>query len=273
MTDTTQTTNTPATEVAAPATPAPDTPEYVALMAARADQGTVTPDLTKTTPTPADPNAAPANVEKPEVDPNAPTPKLTDEPPKTGEETPKEPEKKEETETEVPGYDFKKGFEDGSVVEAFNAEKTDPALLNTLAKALGIQPEQAQSMVDQFKMGQQALVAQSEAKLFEAAGGKAEFNAIIAWGQKNLPADQKAFYEGLLNGPDAESAVQILKQKMAAGSDPSLVNANGARPGGQVSAFRDQAEMVAAMQDPRYQQSEAYRQEVANRLRVSQFRM
>jgi hypothetical protein len=267
MTDTTQTTNTPATEVAAPATPAPDTPEYVALMAARADQGTVTPDLTKTPETP--------EVKKePVVDPNAPTPKLTDEPPKTGEDDPNAPEKKPEGEADTPpAYDFKKGFEDGSVVEAFNAEKTDPALLNTLAKALGIQPEQAQSMVDQFKMGQQALVAQSEAKLFEAAGGKAEFNAIIAWGQKNLPADQKAFYEGLLNGPDAESAVQILKQKMAAGSDPSLVNANGARPGGQVSAFRDQAEMVAAMQDPRYQQSEAYRQEVANRLRVSQFRM
>lgn len=266
-TEATQPTNTPANEPVAPVTPAPDTPEYVALMAARGEQGTVTPDLTKTTP------ETPEVKKEPEVDPNAPAPKLTD-PPKTGEEPPKEPEKTEGDEAETPpAYDFKKGFEDGSVVEAFNAEKTDPALLNTLAKALGIQPDQAQSMVDQFKLGQQALVAQSETKLFEAAGGKAEFNAIIAWGQKNLPADQKTFYEGLLNGPDAASAVQILKQKMAAGSDPSLVNVNNAIPGGQVSAFRDQAEMVAAMQDPRYQQSEAYRQEVANRLRVSQFRM
>lgn len=259
--------NTPATEAAAPVMPAPDTPEYVALMAARGEQGTVTPDLTKTAP------ETPEVKQEPEVDPNAPVPKLTD-PPKTGDETPKEPEKKEgEVGTEVPTYDFKKGFEDGSVVEAFNAEKTDPALLNTLAKALSIQPDQAQAMVDQFRLGQQALIAQSEAKLFEAAGGKTEFNAIIAWGQKNLPADQKTFYEGLLNGPDAASAVQILKQKMTAGSDPALVNVNNAIPSGQVSAFRDQAEMVAAMQDPRYQQSEAYRQEVANRLRVSQFRM
>lgn len=139
-----------------------------------------------------------------------------------------------------------------------------------MATALGISNDQVLQMQAQFRAGQEALTREAEGKLFEAAGGKAEFTALIAWGQQNLTPEQKTFYEGLLNGPDAVSAVGILKQKMTASVDPSLVNVTG-RTSAAVTAFRDQSELVAAMADQRYQSSEAFRQEVAAKLRASRF--
>ncbi|AOJ72251.1 MULTISPECIES: capsid assembly protein [Burkholderia] len=244
-----------------PETPAliPDSPEYRAAMIAAADASngiTPTEPVAKTDPAPADPNA--------------PTPKLTDTPAdeKKPEGTENTSEKKDGEGDAPSAYDFAKAFDDGSLVTEFNAEKPSDALIAGMAKALGISNEQVLQMQSQFRAGQAALAAQAEAKLFEAAGGKDEFNAVIAWGQKNLSQDQKVFYENLLNGPDAASAVGILKQRMQAAGDPALVSVTS-RTGGAIAAFRDQSELVAAMADPRYQTSEAFRKEVADKLRIS----
>ncbi|HDR9130815.1 TPA: hypothetical protein QDA91_001912 [Burkholderia vietnamiensis] len=260
MTTDTTNTNAPASP-GTPETPAlvPDSPEYRAAMIAAADAAngvTPTEPVEKTEPAPADQNA--------------PTPKLTDTPAdeKKPEGTENAPEK-EGGEGDAPAtYDFAKAFDDGSLVTEFNAEKPSEALIAGMAKALGISNDQVLQMQSQFRAGQAALAAQAEAKLFEAAGGRDEFNAVIAWGQKNLSQDQKVFYENLLNGPDAAAAVGVLKQRMQAAGDPALVSVTS-RAGGAIAAFRDQSELVAAMADPRYSTSEAYRKEVADKLRIS----
>ncbi|MBF3417177.1 hypothetical protein ISF41_12475 [Burkholderia pseudomallei] len=265
MTTETTTTNAPATP-GTPTTPAlvPDSPEYRAAMIAAADASN---GVTTTAP---EAKAGEANPPaSTETDPNAPTPKLTD--PAPGETTktdpPSTPEKKD---SEPAAFDFAKAFDDGSIITEFNAEKPSETLIAGMAKALGISGDQVLQMQAQFRAGQAALTREAEGKLFEAAGGKAQFNEVIAWGQKNLSQDQKVFYEQMLNGPDAASAVTILQQKMHASVDPSLVSVTG-RSGGAVAAFRDQSELITAMADPRYQASEAYRQEVAEKLRLSRF--
>ncbi|AIO70095.1 hypothetical protein [Burkholderia oklahomensis] len=262
MTTETTNPNTPGNP-ATPAAPAliPDSPEYRAAMIAAADAANGV--------TPKEPEV---KAEPAPADPNAPTPKLTD--------PPADPEKKEPTddtqnapetkEGDPAPYDFAKAFGDGSLVTEFTAEKPNEALVAGMATALGISNDQVLQMQAQFRAGQEALTREAEGKLFEAAGGKAEFTALIAWGQQNLTPEQKTFYEGLLNGPDAVSAVGILKQKMTASVDPSLVNVTG-RTSAAVTAFRDQSELVAAMADQRYQSSEAFRQEVAAKLRASRF--
>ncbi|HEF4732938.1 hypothetical protein KTE71_13330 [Burkholderia multivorans] len=241
----------------------PDSPEYRAAMIAKAeaqtnpDGGTPATDPAKSDPALAQP-----------IDPNAPTPKLTDT--SNGEQKTDEAENKDGEGDKPSAYDFAKAFEDGSLVSEFNSEKPSDALIEGMAKALGISNEQVLQMQAQFRAGQEALAREAEAKLFEAAGGRDEFNAIIAWGQKNLSQEQKVFYENLLNGPDAAAAVGILKQKMQAAADPSLVNVSGRAAAAPVG-FRDQSEMMAAMSDPRYQTSEAYRRDVAEKLRYSNF--
>jgi hypothetical protein len=262
-------TPTPAAQ-AATETPAliPDSPEYRAAMIAKAEGQTAT---TPATPSPGNPSADPVIAEKTEekpLDPNAPAPKLTDNPdaPKDG-ETPTE---KTDEGKEAPSYDFAKAFNDGTIVDAFNAEKPDPALTGALAKALGVGGEQVEQMLSQFRAGQVALQEKATQGLYEAAGGQAQFNDLIAWGQKNLTPQQREYYDGQLNGPHARDAIELLVSKMNAGKDPTLVNVNG-RTTPAVSGFRDQSEMVVAMQDPRYSQSQAYRDEVARRLAVSSF--
>ncbi|AYX32608.1 hypothetical protein EGY16_32795 [Burkholderia pseudomallei] len=265
MTTETTNPNTPAN----PATPeapvlVPDSPEYRAAMIAAADASNgVTP------PNPAAAAPATGSTEPAVADPNAPTPKLTD--PVPGETTKTDPPSTpEKTDGEPVAFDFAKAFDDGSIITEFNAEKPSETLIAGMAKALGISGDQVLQMQAQFRAGQAALTREAEGKLFEAAGGKAQFNEVIAWGQKNLSQDQKVFYEQMLNGPDAASAVSILQQKMQASVDPSLVSVTG-RSGGAVAAFRDQSELIAAMADPRYQASQAYRQEVADKLRISRF--
>lgn len=241
-----------------PVEPTPGTPEYDALMAARGAQGTMTPEM---------PQPTPEVKEAPAVDPNAPTPKLTDA--QAGAEAPKTPpESKEGDESNT--YDFAKAYGDGSLLTEFNAEKPSEAMLTSLAGALGITVEQATEMQSAYRAGQQALVAQAEMKLFEAAGGKEQFNAMIAWGQANLPQADKVRYEQMLNGPDAATAIEILKTRMGASRDPSLINVNVPQAPAVVG-FRDQSEMIAAMSDPRYDSSEAYRRDVEQKLRFSRF--
>jgi hypothetical protein len=260
---------TEATQPTTPQTPTlvPDSPEYRAAMIALADGQSGTPTTPVAPTDPVDPQK-PVTEEKP-LDPNAPAPKLTDNPdaPKEGEEKPGE---KTDDGKEAPTYDFAKAFAEGTIVDAFNAEKPDAALTEGLAKALGINGDQVSQMLSQFRAGQVALQTQAQAGLYEAAGGQAQFNELIQWGQKNLTPQQREYYDGQLNGPHAKDAIELLVSKMNAGKDPSLINING-RTTPTISGYRDQSEMVAAMADPRYHTSQAYRDEVTQRVARSTF--
>lgn len=257
-----------------PAAPAPDSPEYIAQMVSAFENqdpnaAPAAPATSATEETPKDPPVA--------EDPNAPAPKLTDDPdapkdepkpdekPKDGENTEEKPndEAKEPTQ-------WAKAFEDGTFLNEFNAEKPSEDFVKNLAGALGLTTEQVTQMQAQFRAGQLALVEQTNAKLYEAAGGKESFNQLIAWGQKNLTPEQRAFYDQQLNGPDAIATVQLLRQRMNVGRDPQLAQVNGGASG-PVTAFRDQAEMIAAMADPKYHSSPAYRADVEARMRLSPF--
>jgi hypothetical protein len=258
--------NTPANPAASePAPLIPDSPEYRAAMIAKAEGQSGTPATPAAPTDPVEPHK-PESAEKP-LDPNAPTPKLTDEPPKEGDPAaPKEGE--EPKEGEAPAYDFKAKFDDGSFVNDFNAEKLPEALGAALGKAMGLSVEQVAAMHEQFRAGQVALQAQATQKLYEAAGGQKGFNDLIAWGQQNLTPQQREYYDAQLNGPHAADAIEFLTAKMNAKKDPNLVNVNGA-PNQQVSSYRDASEWHADMRDPRYQESQAFRDQVAAKLRVS----
>ncbi|WP_197341605.1 capsid assembly protein [Ralstonia solanacearum] len=259
---------------AAPVQPAPDSPEYRAAMVAAYEAQGGNPDPAAKTP-----ETSASETPKVEVDPNAPVPRLTDKPaddPKPeAEKTDPPAEKTAEGEEGAENKDAPKApslgdlFTDGTFVTGFNSEKL-PESLSTALEAAGLTPEMQAAIHEQFRSGQAALQRETTASLHKAAGGKEQFEQLVAWGQKNLTKEQAEFYDAQLNGPMAADAIALLTQKMNAGRDPNLVNVAGAQ-GGPVSAFRDQTEMMAAMSDPRYQTSEAFRAEVATRLRLSTF--
>ncbi|MHC0508783.1 capsid assembly protein [Achromobacter aegrifaciens] len=193
-------------------------------------------------------------------------PKLTDEPKVEGEKpTTDEPK----TDEKPSGQSLGDLYVSGDLVSGFNAE-TVPDNVVSAFKAAGLDDDAIVAMHAQFRAGQLALQREQVGNLHQAAGGKDQFDALVAWGQKNLSQAQREYYDAELNGPNAAEAIAVLRQRMNAGQDPKVVLANTtAAPA--VQGFRDKFEMQAAMSDPRYKISEAFRNDVRAKLAASRF--
>jgi hypothetical protein len=103
-------------------------------------------------------------------------------------------------------------------------------------------------------------------------GGEQEFNNILQWAADNLDSSYIKSYDNLVETGNFESI-----QLAVAGLKSAYDNANGyegrmltgkAAPVTQ-DVFRSQAEVVAAMGDPRYDKDPAYRQDVFAKLERS----
>ena len=101
------------------------------------------------------------------------------------------------------------------------------------------------------------------------AGGEEGYTRLMSWSQENLDqADVEAF-DSIVDSGNARVirlAVAGLKAQMeaAVGFEGEMVT--GKAPRVQADVFRSQAEVVAAMSDPRYDRDPAYRQDVFDKL-------
>ncbi len=270
MSDTAQS---PATPPAAPDTsaapaaqPAPGSPEHRAAMIAAYDA-----QFAKHAPATGAASEQPATQAQTAQQQQLPSdqsasPKLTDTPAdEAAKPTAEDPKKGDEAGAKSLG-DL---YASGDLVTGFNAEKV-PDTVAAAFKAAGLDDDAITAMHSQFRAGQLALQREQATNLHQAAGGKGQFDALVAWGQKNLTQEQREFYDMQLNGPNAAEAIAVLKQRMVAGQDPKVVLAN-ANAAPAAEGFRDKSEMMAAMNDPRYKTSEAFRQDVRAKLAVSRF--
>jgi hypothetical protein len=114
------------------------------------------------------------------------------------------------------------------------------------------------------------------AAMLAQAGGEEGFGRIAQWASTNLPkAETEAFNAALLKGDEAS----VMRQLKAIQFD--MLNANGYEPqliGGKtvpaatITPFKTEAEVNAAMLDPRYSgggADPAYIEEVTARLAAS----
>ena len=104
------------------------------------------------------------------------------------------------------------------------------------------------------------------------AGGEEAYNNLVTWASQNLdPEAIDAFDSIVTNGSiqAIELAVSGLKSQYEAsnGYEGKMYSGKAARGGTDV--FRSQAELVAAMGDPRYDRDPAYRQDIINKLERS----
>lgn len=246
--------NVPAAPAAAPQ---PGTPEHAAAMVAAFEAQQVAPVIEQpaNAPAPAEP-AKPAEGE--------PKP---DEKPAEGEQKPDEkPEGEQKPEDSKASVE--KLWTDGILTkELTEGGKLSEDTLKVLESA-GLPKALIERHVELELAHAKAEGEKLEATLHQAAGGAKEFQDLIAWGKANLAADQREYFDAQLNGPFAAEAIALLKQKRGAPSgDPSLhLGASGATSS---TGFQSEAEMVAAMSDPRYQTDPAYRAQVARRLQAT----
>ena len=103
-----------------------------------------------------------------------------------------------------------------------------------------------------------------------SAGGDQAYANIINWAKSNLPQEQISAFDNILD----TGSVQAIKLAVS-GLKAEYDNANGVEgrmvtgktaPADSGDVFRSQQELVAAMNDPRYDRDPAYRQDVIEKL-------
>jgi hypothetical protein len=110
--------------------------------------------------------------------------------------------------------------------------------------------------------------------ILESVGGQASFDAMITWGNQNLPeADQEAYNAVLASGNVSaiKLATEGLMARFRANADfqgsPLRGRPGSTEPGAR--PFRSRQEVAAAMSDRRYERDPAYRSDVMARIAVS----
>ncbi len=102
-----------------------------------------------------------------------------------------------------------------------------------------------------------------------AAGGEANYNRVVQWAADNLPDNQIDAFDSVVDSGNP-AAINIAFQGLQAqyndanGYEGRMLQ--GKAPSNSRDVFRSQAELVAAMSDPRYESDEAYRADVVEKL-------
>ena len=108
--------------------------------------------------------------------------------------------------------------------------------------------------------------------VYNSAGGEAEYNRLTDWASDNLAERKLDAFNSIVDKGDA-TAIQIAVAGLRAeyesqeGYEGRMLTGKAARSSGDV--FRSQAELVAAMNDPRYDRDPAYQQDVYDKLERS----
>ena len=108
--------------------------------------------------------------------------------------------------------------------------------------------------------------------LMDMVGGDKAYKSMLEWAGQNFSKEEVSMYDGVMESGDANAiffAVQALQARYNdnVGSDGQLLTGRGAE--NTDDSFKSQAELVAAMSDPRYDRDPAYRQDLMRRLENS----
>ncbi len=177
-----------------------------------------------------------------------------------------EPQQEEEsTEEEVDLYD--------TIMESYRTGEWDPELVS---KVEGMNPVDVANMFlekggTQQQQAPQATESDIE-QIQQAVGGADEYRNMIQWAGQNLSEQEVAMYDAVMDRGDPLAmffAAQALNARYqdAVGYDGEMLTGSAPRNAGD--SFRSQAELVAAMSDPRYDRDPAYRADVADKLERS----
>ena len=187
----------------------------------------------------------------------------------TGGQQPEQPEQEEKGEDLILGK--YKSQED--LVDAYkNLQRENERLRG------GEEPEESEASYesDDDDDQQQSISAEEAAvirdNVFKQAGGQEKLQSLLGWASQNLGEDRINAFNSSLGTGDQEAILAQVKgiqydYMMATGYEPKLTG--GRAPTNDVRGFASEAQVIAAMQDPRYGTDPAYVKEVEQRIAVS----
>ena len=105
-----------------------------------------------------------------------------------------------------------------------------------------------------------------------SVGGPEQYSQLVNWASENMPKNFLAAFDNLINTGDSDMiklAAQGLKSQyeIANGFEGQMLTGKGAP--NKTDVFRSQAEVIQAMNDPRYDRDPAYRNDVFEKLNRS----
>lgn len=138
------------------------------------------------------------------------------------------------------------------------------------------EPEASQEFDDDDDDDEPAVTPEQAAEIrdsvFKQAGGQEKLQSLLGWASQNLGQDRIDAFNQSLEGADLGTILAQVKgiqydYMMATGYEPKLTG--GRAPTNDVRGFASEAQVIAAMQDPRYGNDPAYIKEVEQRIAVS----
>ena len=109
-------------------------------------------------------------------------------------------------------------------------------------------------------------------QVYNSAGGEAEYGKLTSWAAQNLSETKLNAFNDMIDRGNA-TAIQIAVAGLRAeyeaqeGYEGRMLTGKAARSSGNI--FRSQAEVVQAMNNPKYDRDPAYRQDVYDKLERS----
>ena len=184
-----------------------------------------------------------------------------------------EPESKTEPEEEAP-----KDTEPNFLDQLWEEGTTNKLTKETFEKLSKMNPvDVAKLAMQQRSEAQKApqsreFTDQDVQQIHGLVGGSENYNNMMSWANQNVPEQEINMYDAVMetgNPQAAYFAVQALalKYQDQAGRDGQLVT--GKAPKSTADVFNSQAELIRAMEDDRYNDDPAYRQEVQAKLERS----
>ena len=135
------------------------------------------------------------------------------------------------------------------------------------------EPAEAEPEAEADDDGEEELLSDEQAEmLMDMVGGEKAYQSMLTWAGDNFSQEEIEMYDGVMGSGNPNAiyyAVQALQARYndAVGSDGQLLTGRGAQD--TDDSFKSQAELVAAMSDPRYDRDPAYRNDVMRRLENS----
>ena len=130
----------------------------------------------------------------------------------------------------------------------------------------------AEEPEEQENSDRETLSKEQADHLMEMVGGEKAYKSMLEWAGSNFSKDEIEMYDGIMNEGNPSAvffAVQALQARYndGVGSDGQTLTGRGAE--NTDDSFKSQAELVAAMSDPRYDRDPAYRADLMRRLENS----
>jgi len=165
-------------------------------------------------------------------------------------------------------------FDDGGLYDILDAYRETGEITDEAIEAINnMSPADVFALMADREAGAQGREMSGEeiSAVYQAVGGEQEYGALTSWASQNLSDNEIDTYDAMIESGDMGQisfALQALYYRYteAMGQDGNMLQGKPAQAQG---GFRSQAELVAAMNDPRYDNDPAYRQDVINKLERS----